>query len=123
MVEKARWRSVEEPMITATILVPEDFIGPMMELCTGRRGVQLSYSYLESGSGGTAEAAAEGPESEQPQLEEGGLKSEGVSSNRALLRYQIPMAGRSFLIITHPFQGLLLTSPFFHTGRDRYQLL
>lgn len=83
MVEKNSWRSVEEPMITATILAPEDFIGPMMELCTGRRGEQLSYAYLEAGTG-----AADDVEGGS----DGGLKSESVSSNRALLKYKIPMA-------------------------------
>ena len=87
VLERGRWRAVEEPMINATILVPEDFIGPMMELCNGRRGVQLAYSYLESGA-----AKMEGEEEEEG---DGGLKSEGVSSNRALLKYQIPMAGTS----------------------------
>jgi len=36
---------LEEPWIRATILVPQDYLGPVLQLCTDRRGVQLDLSY------------------------------------------------------------------------------
>lgn len=83
IINHTKIAAVEEPMVICTILVPEDYIGPMMELCTNRRGEQLQYSYLEQGEVAVEDGAGES---------DGGLKSEGVSSNRALLKYKIPMA-------------------------------
>lgn len=83
IINHTKIAAVEEPMVICTILVPEDYIGPMMELCTNRRGEQLQYSYLEQGEVAVEDGAGE---------LDGGLKSEGVSSNRALLKYKIPMA-------------------------------
>ncbi|MBI1363961.1 MAG: elongation factor 4 [Proteobacteria bacterium] len=34
-----------EPMIKATILVPEEYVGNVMKLCTDKRGVQINMSY------------------------------------------------------------------------------
>lgn len=34
-------KDMEEPMITATIMVPEDYVGNVMSLCTEKRGQQL----------------------------------------------------------------------------------
>ena len=33
-------QSISEPIIEATILLPDDYLGPVMKLCTDRRGVQ-----------------------------------------------------------------------------------
>ncbi len=38
--------SVEEPFVLATILVPEGFVGAVMELCQERRGVFKNMEYL-----------------------------------------------------------------------------
>ncbi|HLS25156.1 MAG TPA: translation elongation factor 4 [Beutenbergiaceae bacterium] len=38
--------SVTEPTVTATILTPSDFVGPVMELCQNRRGVMEGMDYL-----------------------------------------------------------------------------
>jgi GTP-binding protein LepA len=35
-----------EPYIKATILIPERYLGPIMELCRERRGMNLTYEYL-----------------------------------------------------------------------------
>ncbi len=37
---------IREPIITATILVPQDYVGPVMTLCNGKRGVQKNMQYL-----------------------------------------------------------------------------
>jgi GTP-binding protein LepA len=37
-----------EPMVRATLLAPSDYIGTIMELCQGRRGVLLGMEYLSS---------------------------------------------------------------------------
>ncbi len=37
---------LEEPWIKATIMVPDDYIGSIMELCMKKRGVQLNHSYV-----------------------------------------------------------------------------
>ncbi|MDR1213940.1 MAG: translation elongation factor 4 [Propionibacteriaceae bacterium] len=38
--------SVWEPVVKASILAPAEFIGPLMELCQSRRGVQTGLDYL-----------------------------------------------------------------------------
>src|SRR4029453_13240297 len=35
-----------EPIITSTILVPSDYVGPVMTLCTAKRGVQKNMQYV-----------------------------------------------------------------------------
>ena len=37
---------IREPIITATILVPSDYVGPVMTLCTNKRGAQRNMQYL-----------------------------------------------------------------------------
>ncbi|MSQ59440.1 MAG: elongation factor 4 [Betaproteobacteria bacterium] len=37
---------VREPIITATILVPGDYVGPVITLCTQKRGVQKNLQYM-----------------------------------------------------------------------------
>ncbi len=39
---------VREPYITASILVPHEFVGPVMQLCVGKRGIQKRIEYLAS---------------------------------------------------------------------------
>jgi len=38
--------SIEEPYIRATIICPKDHVGPVMELCQGRRGTHVDMHYL-----------------------------------------------------------------------------
>ena len=39
---------IYEPIVRATVLAPSDYIGAIMELCQGRRGVLLGMDYLSS---------------------------------------------------------------------------
>ena len=45
MPEVTRLASVEEPWIKATIMTPDEFLGPVLTLCTERRGEQLDLTY------------------------------------------------------------------------------
>ncbi len=38
---------VEEPYVKATIMVPNDYVGAVMELCQGKRGVFMDMQYLD----------------------------------------------------------------------------
>jgi len=40
--------SIDEPWIKATILVPDEFLGPVLQLCTERRGEQVELTYAGS---------------------------------------------------------------------------
>ncbi len=37
---------MEEPWIKATILVPDEYLGPVLSLCTERRGIQVELTYV-----------------------------------------------------------------------------
>ncbi len=37
----------EEPFVRAEIILPSDFIGPVVELCQARRGIQKNFQYLD----------------------------------------------------------------------------
>ena len=39
---------VEEPIITALILTPSDYVGPILKICQEKRGVQKSLEYLSA---------------------------------------------------------------------------
>ena len=41
-----RVSEIREPIITASILVPHDFVGPVLTLCNQKRGVQRNLQYL-----------------------------------------------------------------------------
>ena len=46
--DAGRIARIEEPVITATILTPSEFVGPVMQLCQDKRGVQKKLEYLKS---------------------------------------------------------------------------
>ena len=41
-------RAIEEPMVKATILVPDNYLGAVLKLCTERRGEQVELTYVGS---------------------------------------------------------------------------
>ena len=43
--EPSRIEEIREPIITATILLPQDYVGPVITLCTQKRGVQRNLQY------------------------------------------------------------------------------
>ncbi|MFC6206216.1 MULTISPECIES: translation elongation factor 4 [Levilactobacillus] len=47
MPEASSIKSVEEPIVKATIMAPNDYVGAVMELCQHRRGQFLTMEYLD----------------------------------------------------------------------------
>ncbi|MBM4137793.1 MAG: elongation factor 4, partial [Nitrospira sp.] len=41
-----KYETVEEPLVVATIFMPRDFIGPILDLCQEKRGIQKSFSFI-----------------------------------------------------------------------------
>lgn len=48
MPDSARIEKMEEPIVKAEIMLPKDYVGPIMELCQQRRGEYISMEYLDS---------------------------------------------------------------------------
>ena len=48
MPDPVRIDHIEEPWITATIFVPDDYLGAVLALCTERRGRQVELTYAGS---------------------------------------------------------------------------
>jgi GTP-binding protein LepA len=46
--DAGRIAKLEEPVITAMILTPSEFVGPILQLCQDKRGVQKKLEYLKS---------------------------------------------------------------------------
>jgi len=46
MPDPVRTKSIEEPWIKATIIVPDEYLGAVLELCISKRGIQLNLSYV-----------------------------------------------------------------------------
>ena len=46
MPDPTQIERIEEPWIKATILVPDDYLGSVLQLCTERRGEQLELTYV-----------------------------------------------------------------------------
>ena len=45
MPDQARIDHIDEPWIKATIMVPDEYLGPILQLCTERRGQQVDLTY------------------------------------------------------------------------------
>ncbi|MDG2320560.1 MAG: translation elongation factor 4 [Rhodospirillaceae bacterium] len=46
MPDVTKITSMEEPWVKATILVPDDYLGPVLKMCTERRGEQIDLTYV-----------------------------------------------------------------------------
>ncbi|HWN30973.1 MAG TPA: elongation factor 4, partial [Burkholderiales bacterium] len=46
MPDSSKIEEIREPIITATILVPKDYVGPVITLCIEKRGVQKNMQYM-----------------------------------------------------------------------------
>ena len=46
--DPGRIAKIEEPIITAMILTPSEFVGPILKLCQDKRGIQKKLEYLKS---------------------------------------------------------------------------
>jgi GTP-binding protein LepA len=44
--DPSRIEEIREPVITATILMPQDYVGPVMTLCNNKRGSQRNMQYM-----------------------------------------------------------------------------
>ena len=47
MPESVKIKQIEEPFIYTNIIVPSEYIGPIMELCQNKRGVYKSLEYID----------------------------------------------------------------------------
>lgn len=48
MPEQQKIASIEEPYVKATIMVPNDFVGSVMELCQKKRGIYGDMQYIDT---------------------------------------------------------------------------
>ncbi|MDR2098985.1 MAG: translation elongation factor 4 [Rickettsiales bacterium] len=46
MPDPSRIASMEEPLVRATIMTPDEYLGSILKLCTDRRGVQENLTYV-----------------------------------------------------------------------------
>jgi GTP-binding protein LepA len=44
--EPSRVEEIREPMIVVNLLMPQDYVGPVMTLCTAKRGLQKNMQYM-----------------------------------------------------------------------------
>ena len=47
MPEQSQIKYIEEPYVEASIIVPRDYVGNVMELCQNRRGIYIDMQYLD----------------------------------------------------------------------------
>lgn len=48
MPEQVKIDMIEEPYVKAGIMVPNDYVGPVMEICQGKRGEFINMQYLDT---------------------------------------------------------------------------
>ena len=44
--DMSRIEEIREPMINVNLLMPQDYVGPVMTLCNGKRGIQKNMQYM-----------------------------------------------------------------------------
>jgi GTP-binding protein LepA len=45
MPDPAKMEEIREPIVNVTLFMPQEYVGPVMTLCTQKRGVQLNMAY------------------------------------------------------------------------------
>ena len=45
MPEPSRIAEIREPIVTVTVFVPQEYVGQVITLCTGKRGIQINLAY------------------------------------------------------------------------------
>ncbi len=45
MPDPAKIEAVREPIVTVTLYMPQEYVGPVMTLCNQKRGIQLDMHY------------------------------------------------------------------------------
>ena len=45
MPDPVKINTIEEPWIKATIIVPDEYLGAVLELCISKRGIQINLNY------------------------------------------------------------------------------
>ncbi len=48
MPDPSSVKYIEEPYVTASIMTPSEYVGPIMELCQAKRGIYQDMSYLDA---------------------------------------------------------------------------
>ena len=91
MPDPSRIAEVGEPWMNVSIVTPDRYIGPVMELVIGRRGEYLKTDYLEHGDALT-QSFREGHPS--PDGRERGESGVGIKpgDRRVLLEYKLPLS-------------------------------
>lgn len=47
MPEQSKIKCVKEPFVKTDIFVPNEYVGPVMELCQDKRGIYKSVNYID----------------------------------------------------------------------------
>ncbi len=47
MPDVTKIKEIQEPYVAANIMTPKDYVGPVMELCQGRRGIYQTLEYFD----------------------------------------------------------------------------
>jgi len=83
---------VSEPTVTATIIAPHGFAGPVISLATARRGEQLEHTFL--GSGSSAGQVHGGANSDGRRMVAVAVvgATAPTASGRVMLRYRLPLS-------------------------------
>jgi GTP-binding protein LepA len=80
MPDPSRIAEVREPWMNISIVAPDRYYGPVMELVTGRRGAFVRMEYLEKEPGARSQESG------------GGSQEPGTGDRRVLLEFKMPLS-------------------------------
>ncbi len=90
MPDPSRIAEVREPWMNVSIVSPDRYIGPIMELVTGRRGEYVKTEYLEHG--GAVEVGSRREEVGGGKEDSGRRAGVKAGDRRVLLEYKVPLS-------------------------------